>query len=328
MNFMNNQRKLRKLGNSDLYLSPLGLGCWQFSRRKGFMGNYWSFLNESEIMDIIKHSIEGGINWFDTAEAYGWGESERMLSRALRSLDIPPEKIFIASKWSPIFRTARSIGRTIDERIKALHPYPISLYQIHHPFSFSSIVSQMDEMSRLLKENKIRYVGVSNFSAKQMFKAHRELKKAGYSLVSNQVRYHLLDRRIESNGILETARELGVAIIAYSPLAQGILSGRFHHAPWLLKEISGARKYRSSFQKKNMQKSEAVITLLEQLAEKYRATPAQITLNWLIHFNGEMIFAIPGATKIKQAADNAATLNFTLSSQDLQALGEITRTFK
>ena len=251
-----------------------------------------------------------------------------MLSLALQSLHIPPEKIFIASKWSPIFRTARSIARTIDKRIELLHPYPISLYQIHNPFSFSSILSQMDEMSRLLTGNKIRYVGVSNFSAKQMAKAQQELKKAGYSLVSNQVKYHLLNRRIESNGILETAQELGIAIIAYSPLAQGILSGRFHQTPGLLKELRGARKYLPSFRKKNLQKSEPVIALLEKLAEKYQATPAQIALNWLIHFAGEIVFAIPGASKIRQAAENAATLHFTISSQDLQALDEITRKYK
>ena len=324
---MNNQRKLRKLGNSDLYLSSIGLGCWQFSRGKGLFGNYWPYLEESVIRDIIQSSIEGGINWFDTAEAYGGGESERMLSQALQSLHIPPEKIFIASKWSPFFRTARSIGRTIDDRIKLLHPYPISLYQIHHPYSFSSIASQINEMSKLLKENKIRYIGVSNFSARQMVKAQQELKNAGYSLVSNQVRYHLLDRKIESNGILETARELGVTIIAYSPLAQGILSGKFHRDPQLLDKMKGARKYLPAFRKKNLQKSRPVIDLLEQLAEKYQATPAQVALNWLINFHGDLVFVIPGAAGIKQASENTAALNFTLSRQDMQALEEITKVF-
>jgi len=325
---MKDQTRLRKLGNSDLYLTPIGLGCWQFSRGKGLFGNYWSFLEESVIRDIIHSSIEGGINWFDTAEAYGWGESERMLSQALQSLQIPPEKIFIASKWSPLFRTARSISRTIEIRMRSLHPYPISLYQIHNPFSFSSIVSQMDEMSRLLKENKIRYVGVSNFSARQMVKAQQELKKAGCLLVSNQVRYHLLDRKIESNGILETARELGVAIIAYSPLAQGILSGKFHRHPQLLDNLQGARKYLPSFRKKNLQKSQPVIDLLDQLAEEYQATPAQVALNWLINIHGELVFAIPGASGVRQASENSGALHFSLSLEDGQALDEISRQFK
>lgn len=325
---MKDRSRLRKLGNSELYLSPIGLGCWQFSREKGLFGNYWSFLEESVIRDIIHSSLEGGINWFDTAEAYGWGESERMLSQALHSLHIPPEKIFIASKWSPFFRTARSIGRTIDDRIKLLHPYPISLYQIHHPYSFSSIASQINEMSKLVKENKIRYVGVSNFSAKQMAKAQQELKKAGYLLVSNQVRYHLLDRKIESNGILENARDLGVAIITYSPLAQGILSGKFHRDPQLLDKMQGPRKYLPAFKRKNLLKSKPVIELLEQLAEKYQATPAQVALNWLINFHGELVFAIPGAIAVRQASENSGALHFSLALEDRQALDEISKRFK
>jgi len=325
---MKDRSQLRKLGNSDLFLTPIGLGCWQFSRGKGLFGNYWSFLEESVIRDIIHSSIEGGINWFDTAEAYGWGESERMISQALQSLHIPPEKIYIASKWSPLLRTARSISRTIEVRLRSLHPYPISLYQIHHPYSFSSIAAQMDEMSRLLKDNKIRYVGVSNFSARQMVKAQQELKKEGYSLVSNQVRYHLLDRKIESNGILETARELGVAIIAYSPLAQGILTGKFHRDPQLLENMQGTRKYLPSFKSKNLSKSKAVIELLEQLAEKYNATPAQVALNWLINFHEELVFAIPGASGVRQASENSGALHFSLSPEDRQALDEVSRQLK
>lgn len=296
--------KLRKLGASDLFLSPIGLGCWQFNRGKGFMGNYWSFVDESEIRQIIQQSLAGGINWFDTAESYGWGESERMLSKALQSLNVPPESIHIADKWSPTFRFATSIRRTIDERLQILAPYPISLYQIHHPFSFSSIPSQITAMIRLLEQGKIRYVGVSNFSAKQMRKAHQELRKFGYALISNQVHYSLIHRQIETNGILDTARELKVAIIAYSPLEQGILTGKFHRHPQLLKEDTGYRKYRSAFKKKSLARCEPIIRLLEQLAQTYQVTPAQIALNWLIYSQAELVFAIPGATRVNQVKDN------------------------
>ncbi len=320
--------KLRKLGASDLFLSPIGLGCWQFSRGKGFMGNYWSFVDESEIRQIIQQSLAGGINWFDTAESYGWGESERMLSKALQSLNIPPESIHIADKWSPTFRFATSIGRTIDERLRSLAPYPISLYQIHHPFSFSSIPAQITAMIRLLEQGKIRYVGVSNFSARQMRKAHQELKKYGYALVSNQVHYSLIHRRIETNGILNTARELGVAIISYSPLEQGILTGKFHRDPQLLKKDTGYRKYRPAFQKKSLAKCEPVIRLLEQFARSYQVTPAQVALNWLIHSEGELIFAIPGATRVNQVKDLVGSMRFTLSIEDRQKLDDISRPFR
>jgi aryl-alcohol dehydrogenase-like predicted oxidoreductase len=325
---METKPKLRKIGNSDLQVSPVGLGCWQFSRGKGIIGNYWRTIDEQDIKEIIKVSMRGGINWFDTAEAYGWGASEQTLAKTLVELNTSPKDVITATKWMPIFRTAGSLLKTIHKRLEALKPYPIDLYQIHQPYSLSSVSAQMEQLARLMDQGKIRYAGVSNFSAKSMRIAHKELKKHGYSLVANQVKYHLLYRNIERNDILETARELGITIIAYSPLAQGILSGKYHRNLELLNKISRLRKYIGGFKIKELEKSKAIIDLLQKLSEKYQATPAQMALNWLIHIAGDSVVAIPGAVTVQQAQENAGAMNFTLHKEDMAAIDEATRGFK
>ena len=203
---------LRPLGNSEIKISPIGLGCWQFSKQENFAGKYWPALEHDQVTEIIKTSIEGGINWFDTAEFYGNGASERTLANSLSSLGKKSNEIIVATKWWPMFRTASNISKTIGHRINALNPYPINLYQVHQPYGFSSVKAEMEAMARLVKEGKIRHVGVSNFSAAQMRIAWETLQKHNINLVSNQVRYNLLDRKIESNGILDTAKELGITL--------------------------------------------------------------------------------------------------------------------
>jgi len=310
---------LRKLGKSDLMVTPVGLGCWQFSKQQNMAGKFWPDMEDDLIKQMVKISLEGGINWFDTAEVYGNGASERALAGALSSLGKKPGEIIIATKWWPMFRTASNILKTIDQRTAALAPYPIDLYQVHQPWGFSNEKAEMEAMAKLVKEHKIRYVGVSNFSAARMRSAWEALQKHGIHLVSNQVRYNLLDRKIESNGILQTAKELGITIIAYSPLAQGLVTGKFHDNPQLLKNI-GMRKYFSKFKPSGIEKSRPVIQCLQELAIKYDVTPSQIALNWLVNFHGETVVAIPGATKDSHARENAGTLTFSLEAEDLSLL--------
>jgi len=313
----------RRLGKSDLAVSPIGLGCWQFAQGKGLFGNYWATIPDEDIREIIRTSLEAGINWFDTAESYGGGQSERELSAALKSLGVKPGNVIVATKWRPFFRTARSIAGTIDERLAALDGYPIDLHQIHQPYSFSSVPAQMNAMADLVEARKIRWVGVSNFSARKMRLAYEALGKRGLPLISNQVRYSLIDRRIETNGILETARELGISIIAYSPLAQGILTGKFHDQPGLVRSKPGYRKYMKTFQPAGLKASRPLIEALQEQAKKYGRTPGQIALNWLIYAHGDMVVAIPGAMSAAQARENAGALGFTLSGEDIDFLSRV-----
>jgi len=324
---MKNQINLRALGNSDLKISPIGLGCWQFSKRANLAGKFWAYLEDEEILDITRISLEGGINWFDTAELYGQGMSEMMLARSLSSLLKKPGDVIIATKWSPVFRTASSIVKTIDKRLDALNPFPIDLYMVHQPISFSTVEKEMASMARLVREKKIRHVGVSNYSAREMRRAWESLQKQGINLLVNQVQYSLLNRKIETNGVLDTAKELGITIIAYSPLMQGLATGKFHDNPELIKSI-GFRKYYSMFRPKGLEKSLPVIVLLKKLADKYSVTPSQVALNWLVHFHGDTVVAIPGASKAMHAKENAGAMNFMLSQEDMKLLDAESARFK
>lgn len=310
----------RNLGTSQIQISPLGLGCWQFSKGNGLVGKFWPVLEEAEIKQIIKISLEGGINWFDTAEAYGWGESEKALDQALKEVGEPANNALVATKWWPMFRSAGSITRTIQDRINCLGGRTIHLYQIHQPYSLSSVESQMKEMAKLVQEGKIVTAGVSNFSEKQMREAHRVLAEEGIPLVSNQVKYSLLDRRIEHNGIMEAAKELGITIIAYSPLEQGILTGKFHQNPTLVREAKGPRRYMSSFRSQGLHQTYPFIQLLEEIAKKREVSVSQVALNWLIHAHGETVVAIPGASKVSQAKDNIGALQFRLTPDEMEEL--------
>lgn len=313
----------RQLGATDLKLSPIGLGTWQFSGGRGLIGQYWSALPDDQVREIIRICLEGGINWFDTAEIYGNGESERVLAASLQALAPLSDEARIATKWWPIMRTAANIPRSIGERQKALAGRTIDLYQVHQPFSFSSAASEMKQMAKLAEQGIIRHIGVSNFSAKKMREADRTLREHGLRLASNQVKYSLLDRQIEHNGILETAKELGVAIIAYSPLKQGLLSGKFHRNPELLEGISAMRRINGGVKREAVERSRPLMTRMEQLASQYEVSPTQIALNWLIHANGDIVFAIPGASKPHHAEELAGAMRFKLTADELAELGSI-----
>jgi len=316
---------LRPLGQSSLSVSPLGLGCWQFSRGSGLVGRYWSNLEEGDILEIVRVSLEGGMNWVDTAEIYGGGKSEETLAQVLDQLQATDDSRFnplIATKWWPLFRTAKSITSTIEQRISCLGGRTIDLYQIHQPFSLSSIDSEMKAMAGLVKAGKIRYVGVSNYSAKQMVKAHQLLQQYGLILVSNQVKYNLLHRDIDRNGTMEAAKQLGISIIAYSPLQQGILTGRFHNDPAQISGIGRVRRMQSGMDDKSMARSRPLIEALGILGDKYGVTAGQIALNWLIHYNGETVVAIPGASKVRHARENIGAMTFKLTRDEMELLSE------
>jgi len=193
---------------------------------------------------------------------------------------------------------------------------------VPQPFSFSTPEAEMDAMADLVEAGKIRSVGVSNFNPARMRRAYQELKKRGLPLAVNQVQFNLLDRSIETNGILDTAKELGVTIIAYTPLASGLLTGKYHKNPELLQKKGFF--WRSRLQR-GLEKSRPLVQAMEEIGARYNATPAQVALNWVIHFHGETIVTIPGATKVRQAEESAGALKFKLTADELARLDVLSR---
>jgi aryl-alcohol dehydrogenase-like predicted oxidoreductase len=312
----------RKLGKTNIEVTPIGLGMMEFAGGGGLMGFVFPKISQEVINATVQAGLDGGVNWFDTAELYGRGVSEASLATALKVAGKKDDEVIVATKWWPLFRTARNIPRTIDDRTRFLDGYSISNYMVHQPMSFSSPEAEMDEMAKLVKAGKIRSVGVSNFSPERMRRAHRQLQKHGLPLAVNQVRYSLLDRAIEFNGVLETAKELGVTIISYTPLESGLLTGKYHKNPELLAKKS---PFYRALLKRGIDRSRKLIAALETVGEKYNATPAQVALNWIIYSQGGSVVTIPGVTNPKQAEDNAGAMNFRLSADELAQLDESTR---
>jgi aryl-alcohol dehydrogenase-like predicted oxidoreductase len=316
----NKKIQLRYLGKTDILVTPIGLGVMELAGGGGLIGRMFPVIPQEEKNAIIKAALDGGINWFDTAEMYGAGVSEQSLATGLKAAGRSDRDVVIATKWQPFLRTAGNIPRTIDDRLHFLGGYSIGNYMIHQPYSFSSPEAEMNAMANLMEAGKIRSVGVSNFDPARMRQAHAALAKRGIPLAVNQVRYSLLDRKIETNGVLETAKELGVTIIAYTPVARGLLTGKYHKDPGLLKRISGLRK--ASLQR-NIERTRPLINAMDEIANKYEVTIAQVALNWLINFNGETVVTIPGATKVRQAEESASAMKFQLSRDEMARLDEV-----
>ena len=313
----------RRLGNTEIEVTPIGLGCWQFYGRGGMGALFWKSPTQDEVDKIVKTALEGGINWFDTAEAYGSGRSEEALSIALSNAGKVDGEVVIATKWWPIFRTARSISRTIGDRQRYLAPFHIDLHQIHLPISFSSVEAEMNAMAALVKAGEIRYIGISNFSAGRMRRAHAALAKHGLPLASNQVEFHLLNHNLEKNGVLDAARELNVAIIAESPLAQGLLTGKFHKNPELAKKLPFLRKMLVG---RMIEKSRPLIKTLEDIAGSYNCSVSEVALSWAINYHGDSIVAIPGASKTEHILQNIGAMTLKLTKQEMAKLDELSRT--
>ncbi len=320
--------EIRRLGRSEVQVSVVGLGCWQFSEGFGIAGGFWEALPAETVQEIVDASLKGGINWFDTAEIYGRGRSERALAGALTRLGKKPGEVVIATKWWPVPRGASSIVNTIDERYACLSPFSIDLHQIHQPFALATVAAQANAMADLVQAGKIKTVGVSNYSAKRMRATHEVLARRGVPLVANQMQYNLLDRRIESNGVLDACKELGITLIAYSPLAQGLLSGKFHDDPTLIRKSPGPRKYLPAFWPSGLDRTRTLINELKKIATAYGVTASQVALNWLMTFHGDTVVVIPGATKRRHAEENVGAMGFKLTQDELRRIDELSRQFR
>lgn len=307
------------LGSAGPAVSPIGIGTWSWGDK--LFWNYGSDYGLLEVLDAFEAALEGGINFFDTAEVYGLGESESLLGQFMQRTSKPVQ---IATKYFPFpWRlTAQSVSDALTESLKRLKVEQITLYQVHTPFSF--LISQealLNALADEVKRGRIAAVGVSNYSAQQMKEAHKILAERGVPLAVNQVPYSLLTRKIEQNGTLDAARQLGVSILAYSPLAQGLLTGKYTAEEY--KAPTGARQIDPRFSRMGLEKISPVIAVLRQLGQKYEKTPGQVALNWLMS-QGDVI-PIPGAKTAEQARQNAGAVGWSLSKEDVAQLDLVSR---
>ena len=300
-------------------VQPLCLGTWAWGDK--FFWSYGDGYGIPELKAAFTTALEAGITFFDTAEVYGFGLSEELLGQFMHNAAQPLQ---IATKFAPVpWRfTAESVSEALTASLKRLQLERVELYQVHWPFAF--FLSQETLMNALADEverGRIGAVGVSNYSAIQMRSAHQILARRGVPLTVNQVRYSLLSRQIEGNGILATAKELNVTILAYSPLAQGLLTGKYSVNQ--SQTPTGARKIDPRFSKEGLQRIKPVTSLLQHLGEKYNRTPAQVALNWLIA-QGNVI-PIAGVKTAQHVEQNVGALGWRLSDDDFAQLEQVSR---
>src|SRR3954469_18583088 len=203
----------------ELNVAPLGVGAWAWGTTR--LWGYGKEYDRSDVGRAFRASMAEGITLVDTAEMYGNGASERIIGEILREGGSEGTPV-IATKFAPLpYRlAARSLLKAVDKSLGRLGIETIDLYQIHFPNPIFKITSLMDALAEAIKAGKVRRVGVSNYGADQMRRAHERLASRGVPLASNQVEYSLLQRAPETNGVLEASRDLGVTLIAYSPIAQ------------------------------------------------------------------------------------------------------------
>lgn len=322
---MANQFRLRSLGRTEIQITPVGLGVMQFSGTKGIWRFIFDEMDKEKMHAIVQAALDGGINWFDSAEMYGRGRSEEGLASGLQAAGMADGDVHVATKWMPLLRTASNIPKTIEDRKRFLSPYTIDLYYVHNPMGFSSPEAEMETMADLVQAGDIRAVGVSNFDAERMRRAYVSLKERGLPLAANQMEYSLLNRKIETNGVLEMAKELGVTIVAYSPLARGLLTGKFHRDPQVLKNTPIGRRI---YLQRMLDETRPLVEVLESLSDSYGVSPAQVALNWLIRIQGEAVVVIPGASSVSQAREAAGVMDFKLTEAEVNRLDQLTRTYR
>jgi aryl-alcohol dehydrogenase-like predicted oxidoreductase len=289
----------------------MGIGTWAWGDRL-----FWGYGQEyarADLESVFETCINLGFNWFDTAETYGQGMSEKFLGQFIKSTNKP---VRVASKFMPYpWRlTHGSLNRALRGSLKRLGLKQLDLYQIHWPMPPVSVETWMDAMADACQDGLIKAVGVSNYDRSQMLRASDYLAREGICLASNQVEYNLINRQVEKNGLLKASQERGIKIIAYSPIAQGVLSGKY--TPENPLKGVRARRYGYRF----LEKLQSLIQLMRQIGYEHdRRSAAQVAINWTI-CKGAL--PIPGAKNIEQAEHNAAAIGWMLTAEEVALLDE------
>lgn len=293
----------KKFGKSDLRVSRICLGGWQFGQRP------WGVTDKEIIRKIVNLALDNGINFIDTAEGYGEGFSEEIIGDIIRERG-DRDEIVIATKVSSSHLRYRDVIKAAERSLGRLKTSYIDLYQIHWPNMYIPVQETIKALEKLVDDGKIRYFGLSNFPPCLAKEAVNATKK--YGIISNQVKYNIIERDIE-NGILPTMRELGIVIMAYSPLAMGLLSGKYDEKTVIPEDDFRAR-HPLFVNKDNLRQIMRIISILKEIADKYNKTVPQVAINWLLKFDD--VFPIIGARKPEHVLSNVGAVGWLLTNED------------
>jgi len=279
-------------------ISAIGLGAWQFGSAEWGYGEDYA---RNEALKIVHRALDLGVNLIDTAEMYGFGRSERIVGEAIKGRR---DSVFLATKLLPVGLPFQVASRARGSA-RRLGVDRIDLYQQHWPSPMFPPGATMPRMRKLVESGLVRLVGVSNHSLAQWQAAE---KAFGGPVLSNQVKFNLLDREPERD-LVPWAKENGRIIIAYSPLAQGLLSGKY-----LETMPRNLRRLRPAFGASSRARLRPLIAALAEIASRHGATPAQVALAWLIRRPN--VVAIPGASSVHQMEQNAAAADIDLNDDE------------
>ncbi len=301
----------RSLGATDVKVNPLGIGAWQWGDR--MMWGFGREYGEVEVRRAFEASLAAGIRFFDTAEVYGRGRSERLVGEFVRASGQP---VVVATKFFPFpWRWRKhSLVDALRQSLDRLGLKQVDLYQIHWPFPPRSVEWWADALADAVAAGLTRAVGVSNFNANQMHRASDVLAKRGIPLASNQVEYSLLHREPERNGVLAACRDLNVTLIAYSPVGKGVLTGKYtpQNPP------AGPRGRR--WNGRRLARVQPLVARLREVGEGHGGkTPAQVALNWLMQKGA---LPIPGVKNARQVQDNLGALRWSLTPDEVELLDQ------
>ena len=306
-----------RLAGSDVTIPSLGVGTWAWGDRSTWgMGGYDTSLTRQSIAEAWTASIDAGVTFFDTAEVYGKGESERIVGSLLAADPERAAKVQIATKFMPYpwkVDVGRALLRSLRGSLERLGTGQVALYQIHGPISFRSHAAIAEALAQAHGEGLVQAVGVSNYSAAETRRIAEELRRRGLALATNQIELSLLRRDPATNGLLATCTELGVLPLAYSPIGQGRLTGKY--------SASNPPPGKRTFSNHPMGLVDAVTAELRRIGEKHGGkTPSQVALNWIM---AKGAVPIPGAKNHAQAEQNAGALGWSLDDDDLSTLDRV-----